>query len=300
MKKWITESETKIVTCPALDVVEKHCVSEEDGRKHKFYALTSSEWANVIPVTADGKVVMVKQFRVGLGDFTLEFPGGLVDGDEKPFAAALREMEEETGYTLPDLGSTIQSLGWAYPNPAILNNKCYSFIAGPVEKNQSQKLDSGEMVEIVEVPIEDLPKLIAEGQIRHALMLNSIFWFLFNDGYTKMFLKTILPGFWKKDRDPGWKQTHKMGVNENCEVGFYRDKDNSLALGIRTFDSSSHTVLMKEKTFLGCFHAYQTFLQTQHFRQLVREGLVPDKVSAELLEELERSLMAGARDILDE
>ena len=185
--RWNTVSEKRLVSCSALEILEKTCVASDydtgeldTGGTHKFYTMEASGWSNVIPVTEDGKLVLVKQFRIGLNDYTLEFPGGKLDGNEKPVEAVIREMTEETGYTLTKEG-TVKELGWAFSNPAILNNKCHSFVAGPVVKNQDQKLDNGEMVEIVEVAVEDLPDLISEGKFRHALMLNSLFWLLFAD-----------------------------------------------------------------------------------------------------------------------
>lgn len=203
-KKWITKEEKQLIKCAAFNVWEKTCVASDDGREHTFFAMKSREWCNIIPVTEDGKVVMVKQFRIGLGDYTLEFPGGIVDNGEEPHVAALRELEEETGYAPVD-GFYVKALGWSYPNPAILNNKCHSFAVGPVKLKQSQKLDAGEMVEIVEVKIENIPDLIKEGHIRHALMLNSVFFLIFSDWRTSSgatdFVKKALDGYTSTDAD---------------------------------------------------------------------------------------------------
>lgn len=63
----------------------------------EFYIIETNDWVNVIPLTEDKKVVMIKQFRHGSKEITLEIPGGLVD-DEHHMEAALRELSEETGY----------------------------------------------------------------------------------------------------------------------------------------------------------------------------------------------------------
>jgi 8-oxo-dGTP pyrophosphatase MutT (NUDIX family) len=173
---WICEKETVVVSSPVLNVILRKCRSSEDSRQHDFYLMRSDDWCNIIPVTEDGKVVLVKQFRIGVNDHTLEVPGGVIDrSDGDPQKAAVREMEEETGYkVLPN--TQVTSLGWTHPNPAILNNRCFSYIVGPVRKQCSQKLDEGEMIEVVEVPITEIPKLILEGKITHALMLNAFFY----------------------------------------------------------------------------------------------------------------------------
>jgi len=172
---WICESERMILDSPFMAIVERHCKSSEDERRHRFYLFKSKDWCNIIPVTEDGKVVFVRQFRIGISAHTLEIPGGVMDtADPDPQAAAIREMTEETGYEPVD-GFQCLSLGWTFPNPAIQDNRCHSFIVGPVRRTREQKLDAGEMIDIVEIPIDEIPEKILSGEITHALMLNTFF-----------------------------------------------------------------------------------------------------------------------------
>lgn len=172
---WILDNEKTLVNSPAITVIEQIRRSSEDGRTHKFYLLRSRDWCNVIPVTEDGKVVFVKQYRIGISDHTLEVPGGVADPEDKDLAsAALREMEEETGYS-PLPGARCISLGSSHPNPAILDNRVHGFVVGPVRKTHAQKLDEGEMIETVEIPIDEIPERILNGEISHSLMLNTFF-----------------------------------------------------------------------------------------------------------------------------
>ena len=85
-----------------------------------------------------------------------------------------QEMTEETGYS-PTQGARCIPLGWSHPNPAILDNRCFSYVVGPVKKTQDQNLDLGEMIETFEIPISEIPQRILEGEISHALMLNTFF-----------------------------------------------------------------------------------------------------------------------------
>jgi len=142
-------------------------------KAHDFYVLRSRDWCNIIPVTVDGNVVFVRQYRVGVDEFTLEIPGGVWDtSDPDARTAAIREMTEETGY-VPIPGARSEDLGWSYSNPAILDNKVHTFIVGPVVKHKAQQLDSSEAIGVEEVPIKDIPELMRSGKIRHALMLNT-------------------------------------------------------------------------------------------------------------------------------
>src|SRR4051812_20674351 len=124
--EWICKSEKIIIDSPFMKFIQRDCQSSEDERDHRFYLLRSRDWCNIIPITEGGNIVMVRQYRIGISDHTLEFPGGVVDpSDQDLQASAIREMAEETGYVaLPD--AKCVELGWTNPNPAILDNKCHS------------------------------------------------------------------------------------------------------------------------------------------------------------------------------
>jgi 8-oxo-dGTP pyrophosphatase MutT (NUDIX family) len=170
---WICDREKTIIDSPFVQFVERDCHSSEDGKRHRFYVLRSKDFCNIIPVTEDGKVVLVRQFRQGIDQHTLEIPGGLVDPTDHDLqAAAIREMIEETGYE-PLPGATSRRVSSALANPAIMNNFCHSFIIGPVRRSREQSLDEGEMIDVVEVPFVELPAMIARGEINHGLILNA-------------------------------------------------------------------------------------------------------------------------------
>ena len=141
--------------------------SPRTGESYDFYVLESSSWVNVIPLTADGEVVMVRQYRHGIRENTLEIPGGLVENSDSPEEAASRELLEETGYAATE----IVPLGWVHPNPAIQNNRCYSFLAMDVTPAGQQTLDDREDIEVVIRPLADIPSLIRTGTISHALVV---------------------------------------------------------------------------------------------------------------------------------
>ena len=84
------------------------------------------DWVNTVPVTTQGKVLLVRQFRIGIESTTLETPGGVVDAGEKDMTmAAVRELEEETGHT----SRNILPLASLNPNPAIMTNTVHFFLA---------------------------------------------------------------------------------------------------------------------------------------------------------------------------
>jgi 8-oxo-dGTP pyrophosphatase MutT (NUDIX family) len=128
---------------------------------------------NVVPVTTAGEIVMVRQYRHGLRDLTLEIPGGMIDAGETPEQAAARELLEETGYR----AARLEPLGNVNPNPALFGNRLFAFTAhgceriGPVANESTEET----VVELVSQP--DLRRLLREGRIDHALVLAALFYF---------------------------------------------------------------------------------------------------------------------------
>lgn len=138
------------------------------GLTHDFHVIEFGDWVNVVPLTAEWQVVMVRQFRHGIRDTTLEVPAGLIDAtDETPAVAALRELREETGYA----SRRVVSLGAVHPNPAIMNNRCHMFVAYDVEEVGSPQWDHTEELAVETIPLEDIPNLIRSGSVSNALTL---------------------------------------------------------------------------------------------------------------------------------
>jgi len=153
--------------------------SPRSGKEHTFYVIESNDWVNVIPVTTEGQVVCIRQYRHGRGTVHLEIPGGLVDRHETPEIAALRELREETGYVSPQL----IHLATMEPNPAIQNNQCYVYLALDAEKATEQMLDSGEDIEVVMVDQKEIASLVADGTITSGIMVAAFHYFaLFQSG----------------------------------------------------------------------------------------------------------------------
>ncbi len=148
-----------------------------DGRRHSFVYLDSPNWANLIaPITRDDGVeclVMVRQYRQGGGFVSLEFPGGVVDPGEDPKVAALRELEEETGYTATDA----LLLGAVNPNPAFMNNEAFTFLAEGIEARSAQSLDQNEIVDAELIPVSEILSGERKEFLNHAIMVSALYWY---------------------------------------------------------------------------------------------------------------------------
>ncbi|MDR1030476.1 MAG: NUDIX hydrolase [Treponema sp.] len=165
---WNEEARQKVFTCPIFSIWESTCRSP-DQQLRLFTVLDAPDWAIVVPVltTPRGKeFVMVRQWRHGAKELSLEFPGGVFEKGEDPQTTAARELREETAY---DAG-TIRSLGVYSPNPAIMANRVHFFIAEDLRPLPQQDLDEDEYVEVSLVPIKEVFQNMGRPPYIHALM----------------------------------------------------------------------------------------------------------------------------------
>lgn len=128
-------------------------------------------WANIVVLTKENEIVLVRQYRHGIGDVLLEFPGGVVEDDENPIEGARRELLEETGYT----SSKFIEVGKIYPNPALQTNTLYCYLALDAERVGVQSLDAGEDIDVHLMPFDELVELAKRGEFPHALMTSVLF-----------------------------------------------------------------------------------------------------------------------------
>lgn len=165
--KWIRQRSEIINSYKIFKTRKDISRSPISGSEHEFYVIESDDWVNVVAITENQEVVLIKQYRHGIMDTTLEIPGGIVGKDELPLDCAKRELQEETGYT----SSNWIQLGAINPNPAILNNKCFSFLALNAIKSHFQDLEGTEDIELINRPISMIDDLIKNREITHSLVI---------------------------------------------------------------------------------------------------------------------------------
>lgn len=154
-----------------LDQVRfRHPVRETE---RDFVVMRPPNWVNVLALTPDDHLVLVRQFRYGTKAFALEIPGGIIDANEEPLVAGQRELLEETGY----LGSHAELLGTIDPNPAIQDNRCHIVLVTDATPSGSVAWDQDEEIEVSCQPVEDVLGLARRGGITHSLVLSALFLF---------------------------------------------------------------------------------------------------------------------------
>jgi 8-oxo-dGTP pyrophosphatase MutT (NUDIX family) len=178
---WQEESRKTVFTCPVFSVEERVCRSPNDDLK-TFTVLNASDWAIVIPAleTEQGrKFVMVRQWRHGSRELSLEFPGGVFEKGENAETAARRELKEETGYS----AGKIRKLGEFSPNPAIMSNRVHFFLATDLSSPVGQQLDEDEYVEVETHAAEDVMNGMGKPPYTHALMGTALALYLQQNKY---------------------------------------------------------------------------------------------------------------------
>lgn len=173
-KPWRELDCETLLDCRVFEVERTHAVSPDDGSEHEFFRLRNGDWAQIVPVTADAEIVMVRQYRHGSSSIVLEVPGGLVDAGESPATAAARECLEETGYAADDL-TALFSIN---PNPAFHTHRLHAFCARDVRKVAAPQVTPSEQTEVVLVPVADVRGLLLAGAIDHALVAGTLWRFL--------------------------------------------------------------------------------------------------------------------------
>ncbi len=172
MKTWKETGERTLVTTRVFELRERRTINPRTGRELPFFVLTSNHWVNVIPLTAEGRVIMVRQYRQGTRTVTLEIPGGVIEAGESPLEGGRRELREETGY----VARHYEELGLVHSNPAIQDNATYTFLATGLEREGEPDPDGAEDLEVVEVGLDEVDELIRRGEITHSLVVAAFYW----------------------------------------------------------------------------------------------------------------------------
>ena len=164
----------------------RRVILEEASYMDKNNKITVMEHVKVNPAvvilakTTDDKFIFIKEKRTAVGNIELlEMPAGVVEDNEDPREATIRELKEETGYVTKD----VEFLTEYYPSCGYTNEKIFVYLAKDLKEKQEQELDETEEIKVIEVNKEDAYKLLKEGKIYNAATQIALMWFkLFKEG----------------------------------------------------------------------------------------------------------------------
>ncbi|GAB1540644.1 NUDIX hydrolase [Scytonema sp. NUACC21] len=127
-----------------------------------YFVSIKPEVALVLPITSSREIVFVRQYRHAVGDFFIELPAGSFDPtQESAETAAMRELQEETGY----ITQKLQKISTLYDKPSKDTNQIHLFLAENAVKVGEQKLDITEEIEVLLIPVESVREKILQGEI---------------------------------------------------------------------------------------------------------------------------------------
>ena len=169
--RWDLQENELHSDCRIFEVWKRRFKRRSDGVDGDFFVLDTNDWVNVLALTPAKELILVRQFRYGTEEFSLEPPGGVIEKGEDPIVAGLRELEEETGY----VGKNPRLIGMARPNAAILSNRCFFVFVEDVEKTKDLDFDLHEELVTELHHTNKLKELVQRGEITHSIGVNAIF-----------------------------------------------------------------------------------------------------------------------------
>ena len=169
MKRWTIHKRGTVFSAKIFSVDTLEC-AHPDGMSHTFSVLKSPDCINIVPVTEDGRIILVRQHRLGTDTVTVETPGGIIDEGADALDAAGRELREETGYVARE----IVRLHTLQMNPAIMNSNVHFYFAKGCTKAGNQQLDREEDIEVLTADIREVEEMIQRGEIAHVMVIAAL------------------------------------------------------------------------------------------------------------------------------
>ena len=173
LSRWVREAERVLVSTRVFDVRSVRFRHPVRGTEREFVVAHAPDWVNVVARTPDDQLVLVRQFRFGSNDFSLEIPGGVIEKGEEPVAAGVRELLEETGYG----GGRVSLLGSVHPNPAIQDNQCHFVMIDGVVPTGPVNWDPDEEIQVSTAPVAEVLSWARSGRITHSLSVAALMLF---------------------------------------------------------------------------------------------------------------------------
>lgn len=177
--KWDTLSSEYISDHIYFTARKDRCRRQDGVIVDPYFVVELPTSATAMAITAEGKVLMTRQYRHPIGQVLLETPGGFIDPGEDFATGMRRELMEETGFSFPH----VEYLGRVAANPGVLSGFTELFLATGGVKTGVQHLDHNEEIEIVQLPVEEVMRMVLSNEIVQSLHVNCILYALLKLGW---------------------------------------------------------------------------------------------------------------------
>lgn len=177
-EKWKVLSSKYLFQKPWATIRVDHVKLVNGTEIPDYYVYEYPNWVNVLATTEDDKVIIIQQYRHGLGESIYEIPAGVCDDtDKNPLESAQRELFEETGYG----GGEWELLMTVSPNPGTNTNLCYCFFAKNVVRVSSQHLEPTEDIELSLMTVNEVKQLLLNDEFKQAMHAAPLWKYLYQN-----------------------------------------------------------------------------------------------------------------------
>lgn len=156
---WVVLSERSIVQDRWLDLRAQRVQSPDGAVLDPFYVQKHPDWVHVVALTPEDGIVLVRQWRQGIGAWITELPGGAIDPGEAPDTAGVRELLEETGFA----GQDIRHIGARAPEPSKFSNSIHTVLVRDARRIAEPHLEPGETLTVQVMPLREVMAALAAG-----------------------------------------------------------------------------------------------------------------------------------------
>jgi 8-oxo-dGTP pyrophosphatase MutT (NUDIX family) len=172
--KWRELERSTVFDTRIFSVANCICLSPE-GEREPFTVIETNDWVVVVPVLDGGDAFfMVRQWRHGSREMSIEFPGGVIEPSESPLEGAVRELREETGC----IAGKITKLGVMSPNPAIMSNRVHFFLAEDLSVAGDLQPDNDEFITAERISVDEVTRGVGSPPYIHALMATALCFYM--------------------------------------------------------------------------------------------------------------------------
>ena len=171
IKKWEVLERKTVLKDKWIDIEASKCRLSDGTVIEPFYVNHIPDFAVIVPVTEEGKIVLVRQYRHGVEEVLLELPAGCIEAGEDPKDGAARELLEETGYK----AGSLEFLCKIAPNASNCTSYAQCYLARNVFPAAAQNLDETEALEVVELEGEEVKRLLREGGVEQAVHVAALY-----------------------------------------------------------------------------------------------------------------------------